>query len=111
MPTRLRLLLPIAATTLGVLASCVELPLERTNFFDPESGTRILMDGVPDTISSVGESFTVTLTLSPTPGSSVPLAAHRCPLPQKTPSSSSIIRNRSIPGGGRLSHDGAITRS
>lgn len=63
---------PILLGLLFVGASCVELPLERTNFFDPGSGTTLSLAGIPDTLNSVGETFDITVTLTPQPSASVP---------------------------------------
>lgn len=55
---------------LALLGACVELPLERSNYYDVESGTRIELNGIPDTTNSVGEPFDITVSLVPQPSAS-----------------------------------------
>jgi len=61
---------PILLSLLAIAVSCVELPLERNNFLDPGSGTTISLVGIPDTLNSVGETFEITVTLTPQPSAS-----------------------------------------
>lgn len=54
---------------LWLLAGCVELPFERSNYLDPGSGAQLVIEGVPDSIFSVGQSFSLTVRLDPAPPS------------------------------------------
>lgn len=58
---------------LALLAGCVELPFERSNYLDPGSGAQLVFEGVPDSIFSVGESFSLTVRLDPAPPNSAAL--------------------------------------
>ncbi len=48
-----------------VAVACVELPLGHTNYFDPEADSRITLHNVPDTVNSINETFTATITSKP----------------------------------------------
>lgn len=63
-------LVPAALAVLALISACIELPLERSNYYDVESGTRIELSGIPDTTNSVGDPFEITVTLAPEPSTS-----------------------------------------
>lgn len=56
---------PTGLALFGLLIGCVEMPFERSNYLDPGSGARLVIDGVPDSIFQVGESFAITIHLQP----------------------------------------------
>lgn len=58
---------------LGLLAGCVDLPFERSNYLDPGSGAQLVIEGVPDSIFAVGQSFSMTVRLDPGPPSTATL--------------------------------------
>lgn len=57
----------VALLALSTAVGCVALPLERENYFDGGGDTQLIVTGIPDTVASIGEEFTLSITSDPAP--------------------------------------------